>query len=264
MVSHWDDEDDVVMAVNLLILSGTIEATRLAAHVAEVGIEATLSFAGRVERLKPQPIPVSRGGFGGVQGLAEYIMTQNITHVIDATHPFAVQMSRNAVDACALTGTPLVALTRAPWTRVEGDDWTVVPDLAAAAAALAGPARSVMLAVGRMHLDLFSSQPQHSYLLRLVDPPAGDITLPDYHAIVDRGPFTFEDDLALLRDHNIELIVSKNAGGSGARSKIDAARALGIKVIMVDRPDLERARNEMHDIPSVMAWLDHFGKDRGV
>jgi precorrin-6A/cobalt-precorrin-6A reductase len=252
------------MATNLLILAGTIEATCLAKEISDAGINAVLSYAGRVERIKPQPLPKRIGGFGGVVGLCDYIEASAITHVIDATHPFAIQMSRNAVDACAHLKVPLLALSRPPWIAQRDDFWTHVDSIAAAVDWLKMPARRVMLAVGRMHLSEFAAQPQHRYLLRLVDPPASDIPLPDFESIISRGPFTKEDDIALLQNHKIEFLVSKNSGGTGARSKIDAARDLRLPVIMINRPDLNRERQEVKDVSEALQWLFHGANDLGV
>ena len=252
------------MPINLLILAGTIEATRLAKKISDVGINAVLSYAGRVERLKPQPLPKRIGGFGGVAGLCNYIEASAITHVIDATHPFANQMSRNAVDACKHLKVPLLALTRPPWIAQRGDFWIHMDSIDAVVDWLKIPARRVMLAVGRMHIHEFALQPQHFYLLRLVDPPAYDIPLLDFESIISRGPFTKEDDIALLQNYKIELLVSKNSGGTGARSKIDAARSLGLPVIMINRPELNRERQEVKDVSEVLHWLSHGAKDLGV
>ncbi len=232
-------------ASHLLILGGTTEAAALARAVAGQGIRATVSLAGRVARPAALPLPVRIGGFGGAEGLVAHLERQGITHLVDATHPFAAQMSRNAVTAAARTGVPLVALTRPPWRPGPGDRWRRVPDMAGAVAALAGPARRVFLAVGRMHLAEFKAQEQHRYLLRLVDPPAGPLPLREAHVEVARGPFTEAEDRALLSRHGIALVVSKNAGGAGARAKIDAARALGLEVVMIDRPALP-PRAELH------------------
>ncbi|ABD55843.1 cobalt-precorrin-6A reductase [Jannaschia sp. CCS1] len=251
------------MTPNLLILGGTTEATALARLVAEAGITGRVSFAGRVERPVRQPLPQRVGGFGGVAGLATYLKAQNITHVVDATHPFAAQMSRNAVDACAKTGVPLLALTRAPWRARDGDTWTYVPDIAGAVAALDRPACRVMLAVGRMHLADFAPNPQHFYLLRLVDPPKGPLPFPNMEALVSRGPFTTADDTALMKTHGIEIVVSKNAGGTGAYAKIEAARTLRLPVIMIDRPAIPAGASVSRP-EEVLAWLGHFATDRGV
>lgn len=251
------------MRPNLLILGGTTEGRSLCRAVAEAGLAGTVSMAGRVERPAPQGVPMRVGGFGGAEGLAQYLRANGITHVIDATHPFAAQMSRNAIAACAQTGTPLVALTRAPWQPQPGDRWTRVRDVAAAVRALEGPPKRVLLAVGRMHLADFAANPQHHYLLRLVDPPAAPPGFPDATVIVDRGPFTEAGDRALLAQHRIDLVVSKNAGGTGAQAKLLAARALGLPVLMIDRPEIPR-RAEAHSVPEVMRWLGHASTDLGV
>ena len=233
-----------------------MEASALARKVADAGLPAVMSFAGRVDSLKPQPLPMRVGGFGGVDGLADYLRSNAVTRVIDATHPFAAQISRNAVEACRLAGVPLVALTRAPWIAQAGDSWTHVDSIEQAAKTMDGEPRRVFLAIGRMHLSAFLGAPQHFYLMRLVDEPAKPLAFPNAKIVIARGPFAFGDDLALLRTHGIDLVVSKNSGGDGARSKIDAARALGIDVLMIDRPELPN-RQEMHDVNAIMAWIAH-------
>lgn len=246
-----------------MILGGTTEATGIARALAEAGRRGTVSLAGRVERPLRQPLPQRVGGFGGAEGLAEYLTREGVSHVVDATHPFAAQMSRNAIAACAQAGVPLIALTRAPWRAGPGDDWIHVPDIAGAVAALDRPASRVMLAVGRMHLAEFAPNPQHVYLLRLVDPPKDVLPFPHAHAVIDRGPFTEAGDRALMEAHGIELVVSKNSGGTGAAAKLAAARALGLPVLMIDRPAIP-PRREAHRVEDVIAWLAHPGTDRGV
>ena len=251
------------MAPNLLILGGTTEATALCNALAEHGIRGTVSFAGRVERPRRQPLPRRIGGFGGAEGLADYLRAERVTHLIDATHPFAAQMSRNAVYASAQTGVPLMGLIRAAWSQMPGDDWLDVADIDAAATALDRPACRVMLAVGRMHLEAFAPNPQHFYLLRLVDPPIVPPPFPDHHVIVSRGPFTEAGDRALMQDHAIDLVVSKNSGGIGAKAKIDAARGLGLPVIMIQRPGTA-ARQQCTTVQEVLDWIAHVGTERGV
>ncbi|MFZ5964809.1 cobalt-precorrin-6A reductase [Thalassococcus sp. BH17M4-6] len=251
------------MTPNLLVLGGTTEATALCRAMAEAGLHGTISFAGRVDRPVRQPLPQRVGGFGGAEGLAAYLRDHRITHLVDATHPFAAQMSHNAVTASALTGVPLIALTRAPWQPQDGDHWSHVPDIPGAVAALNCHARRVMLAVGRMHLLEFAPNPQHFYLLRLVDPPKDPPPFPDHAIVVDRGPFTTAGDLALMQEHRIDLVVSKNSGGTGAKAKLIAARDLGLPVIMIDRPALP-ARAEAHDVAQVLAWAQGHATDRGV
>lgn len=226
----------------------------MAETIAKAGLPGVYSYAGRTETPMGQPIHMRMGGFGGADGLCAYLQAENITHVIDATHPFAAQMSRNAVAACTATGTPLIALERAPWVAGEGDRWTRVPDIDAAVAALCGPAQRVFLAIGRQHLALFAAQPQHRYLLRLVDPPDDPLPLPLADVIVARGPFDVEGDTALMQAHQIDLVVAKNAGGKGAVAKIAAARALGLPVVMIDRPG-RPPRRVAQSVAEVMAWL---------
>ncbi|WP_142632888.1 cobalt-precorrin-6A reductase [Ruegeria faecimaris] len=247
---------------NLLILGGTTEANALAKAIADRGIPATYSYAGRVDNPRPQALPVRVGGFGGAEGLVKYIHDHSISHVIDATHPFAAGMSRNAIEACHAAQIPLVALTRPEWAPQPGDTWLRVPDIAAAVAALSGNPQRVFLAVGRMHLEDFVSQPQHHYLLRLVDEP-DVLPLPNCEVVVARGPFAEADDRALMQRHGTQLVVSKNAGGAGARAKLDAARALDIPVLMIDRPALPQ-RLELSSVPQVLDWLAHSGVNLGV
>jgi precorrin-6A/cobalt-precorrin-6A reductase len=247
---------------NILLLGGTTQASALARLLADAWVQATLSYAGRTNAPRGQPVPVRVGGFGGVEGLAQYLRDHRVTHLVDATHPFAATISANAVAAAGLAGVPLMALSRPAWTPEAGDDWTHVPDIAGAIAALAGPARRVMLALGRMHVDAFAAQPQHHYLLRFVDAPATRPILPQHSLVVDRGPFTPEADIQLMRDHGIDLLLCKNAGGSGAEAKLVAARALGLPVMLIDRPVLPQ-RTEVDDPQAVMDWLGHVA-DRGV
>jgi len=248
--------------MKILILGGTTEAGALARALCERSIPALYSYAGRVAAPKSQPLPTRIGGFGGVDGLAAFLTNNGITHLIDATHPFAAQMSRNAVAAAARGDIALIALTRPPWEPVAGDRWDRVASVEAAVQALAGPAERIMLAIGRMHLTAFAAQPRHHYLLRLVDAPGAPPPLPRHTVTVDRGPFTPDGDLALLRAHGIERIVCKNAGGEGAASKLWAARELGLPVLMIDRPALP-PRRQAHSVDAVLAWLGH-DTDLGV
>lgn len=226
----------------------------MARALAEAGVDAVYSYAGRTEAPLAQPLPVRVGGFGGVAGLADYLRAEGITHLVDATHPFAAQMSRNAVEASALTGAPTIALEREPWQAGKGDRWTHVPDLPAAVAALGEASRRVFLAIGRQNLSAFAGAPQHHYLLRLVDPPVETLPLPHAEAVIARGPFTVAGDRALLKDHRIEVIVAKNAGGAGAEAKLTAARDLGLPVVLIDRP-LVPERRVARTVAEVMDWL---------
>jgi precorrin-6A/cobalt-precorrin-6A reductase len=238
----------------ILLLGGTTEAGLMAQAIADAGLAGVYSYAGRTEAPMGQPIHMRVGGFGGVEGLRAYLKAEGISHVIDATHPFAAQMSRNAVAACGAEGVPLIALERAPWVPGDGDRWTHVADIAAAVAALGGVPKRVFLAIGRQHLDPFAAPPQHAYLLRLVDAPTGPLPLPQAEVVVARGPFDVAGDTALMQSHGTEIVVAKNAGGKGAVAKIAAARALGLPVVMIDRPQLPE-RRVARTVTEVIGWL---------
>ncbi|WP_149141321.1 cobalt-precorrin-6A reductase [Gemmobacter caeruleus] len=238
----------------ILLLGGTTEASRMARALAEAGLAAEFSYAGRTEAPVAQPLPTRVGGFGGVAGLVDYLRARGISHLIDATHPFAAQMSRNAIAACAETGTALIGLERPAWAAQPGDRWTHVADIAGAVAALPEARARVFLAIGKQTLAPFVARPQHHYLLRLVDPPEGALPLPDAAAVIARGPFDLAGDTALLRDHAITHVVAKNAGGAGASAKLEAARALGLPVILIDRPRLP-PRQVSATVEGVMGWL---------
>ncbi|MBR0816907.1 cobalt-precorrin-6A reductase [Bradyrhizobium liaoningense] len=238
-----------------LILGGTADASLLAAEIARAHIDAVYSYGGRTRAPADQPLPTRIGGFGGVSGLVDYIRCEGITHVIDATHPFAAEMSRHVVEASAETGTPLIALERAPWTRAPGDNWIEVHDVDAAVAALPEATAKVFLAIGRQHIAPFAAKPQHAYTLRFVDPPEAPLPFAA-DVIVSRGPFTLDSELEMMRTRGITWIVARNSGGDGAHAKIDAARMLGLPVIMIARPKLpERLRVE--SVGEIMQWLGH-------
>lgn len=228
----------------------------MARLLAARGIAATLSYAGRTQSPHGQPVPVRIGGFGGIEGLADYLRAEQVTHLVDATHPFAATMSANAIAAARLAGVHHIALTRPAWGSSAGDRWRHVADIPAAVAALAEPPRRIMLALGRMHVEAFAAQPQHHYLLRFVDAPDQPPRLPSHSLVVDRGPFSVEGDIGLMQGHAIDLLVCKNAGGKGAEAKLIAARHLGIPVLMIDRPVVP-PRMEVCRPEDVLAWLDH-------
>lgn len=223
--------------MRLLILGGTTEATRLAARLADrADISATLSYAGRTEVPASQPIAVRVGGFGGAEGLARYLADNEIDFLIDATHPFAAQISANAALAAIATNTPILVLTRKPWTRQTGDNWIEVANNAEAVAALGDAPRRVFLTIGRLGVGDFRAASQHQYLIRTIDAPDAADMPPDHKLILARGTFALADEIALMRDEKIDVLVTKNSGGEATYAKIAAARALNIPVVMVTPP----------------------------
>jgi precorrin-6A/cobalt-precorrin-6A reductase len=250
--------------LRVLILGGTADANRLAAAVANnPRIKAILSYAGRTENPRPPPISWRVGGFGGIDGMAHYLRAENIARVVDATHPFAAQISAHAVAACAIAAVPLLALERPVWPRAAGDRWIEVDDSEAAADALGAAPRRVFLGIGRQYLETFAAHPQHSYLVRLVDTPRAPLPLRDAEVIVARGPFDRAGDRAMLADYRADIVVARNAGGDAASAKIVAARDLALPVVMVRRP-LIPARQKVETVAEVLRWLGHDGTERGV
>ena len=196
------------------------------------------------------------GGFGGAQGLADYLAAERIDVLIDATHPYAATMSANATRAAKLSKTPLLALRRPPWIAVTGDQWIEVADVQGAVEALASAPRRVFLALGRKELAPFAAAPQHHYLVRSVDPVDPPLPVPHAVYVTGRGPFDEAHDRALLQQHRIEIVVAKNSGGSATYGKIAAARALGLPVILLRRPALPEVA-AVETAEAAVAWLDH-------
>jgi precorrin-6A/cobalt-precorrin-6A reductase len=243
--------------MNLLILGGTSEASALGRALAyDSRFRATISLAGRTRNPAPQPLPVRVGGFGGVKGLVRYIVEHRIDALIDATHPFASQMSRNAEAAARQANTDILVIQRPVWQKQPGDHWIEVPNLPAAAQALGTVARRVMLTIGQKDLQPFANAPHHHYLLRSVDAPPPESLPPHAEVITARGPFALADELDLLRAQNIEVLVTKNSGGTATEAKLTAARGLQLPVIMVARP-APPAAETVTTVPEALAWLAH-------
>lgn len=240
----------------ILLLGGTTEASMLAKALAEAGADAVFSYAGRTAQPVAQPLPTRVGGFGGIAGLVAFLRAEAITHVVDATHPFAAQMSRNAIAACAEVGVPLSGFERPTWQAEAGDSWTHVADMEAAVAALPEAPARVFLAIGKQNLATFAVRSQHHYLLRLVDAPEPPLPLSDCAVELARGPFDLAGDLELMQRHRITHVVAKNAGGTGAAAKLGAARQLGLPIVMIDRPHLP-PRRVLGRLAEVMTWLGH-------
>jgi precorrin-6A/cobalt-precorrin-6A reductase len=241
----------------ILILGGTTEARLLAERLAgRRRLDVTLSLAGRTVSPARQPVPVRSGGFGGAAGLADYLSSERIDVLIDATHPYAGGISANARAAAQKTCVPFVMLQRPAWAVVEGDRWSDVGDVRDAVRALGEAPRRVFVTLGRNELGPFADAPQHHYLIRSVDPV--DPPLPLAHAVylTGRGPFAETDDRALMTQHRIDVVIAKNSGGSATYGKIAAARSLGIRVLMLRRPPAPDAPT-VATIEDAIAWLDH-------
>jgi precorrin-6A/cobalt-precorrin-6A reductase len=257
----------MVPVKKILILGGTTEARQLAGELAaRADLCITLSLAGRTQSPVGQGVPVRIGGFGGANGLAAYLRESTIDLLIDATHPYAAQISANAAQAARGAGVPILALRRPSWEPVEGDRWTVVDTVGDAVQALGPVPRRVFLALGRQEVAAFEAAIQHHYLIRSVDPIEPKLVVPGASYLLARGPFRGADERALLEEHGIDIVVSKNSGGEATYGKIAAARALGIGVVMVRRPDLPDVASA-ETVQALAAMVDHVldpAAERGV
>ena len=242
----------------VLILGGTGEARRLAAALP--GWRVISSLAGRVADPALPPGEVRVGGFGGPSGLAAYVRREAVDVVVDATHPFAARISASAA-AC---GVPLLVLRRPGWTAVPGDVWHRVPSLDAAAAFIAASTfERVFLTTGRQGLGAFAGLADRWFLVRSVDPVAAHP--PRLESLLDRGPFTVDGEMALLRSYTIQLLVTKDSGGAMTAAKLTAARLLGVPVLMVDRPPVIAGVPVVADVEEAVTFLEgvHGGSGGG-
>ncbi len=234
-----------------------MEARQLAERLAKrADLAVTLSLAGRTTAPVLQPVPVRVGGFGGAQGLADYLLDHKTDVLIDATHPYAATISMNAAAAAPRARVALLALRRPSWTPIAGDCWIEIGDVAGAVQALGNISRRVFLALGRKEIGPFADAPQHSYLVRSVEAIMPPLMVPHAIYITGRGPFAEADERMLLKQHGIDVIVAKNSGGPATYGKIAAARALGLPVILLRRPSLP-AVEAVETVDDAAAWLDH-------
>lgn len=238
----------------VLILGGTAEARALAAALADRGECVVSSLAGRVSEPTLPAGTVRIGGFGGPEGLRTWLSDNDCRAVVDATHPFARRISENAAGAARSAGLPLVRLQRPAWSPEPGDRWIDVDDMDAAAAAVADRGERVFLTTGRQDVGVFAGIDHVWFLIRVVDPP--ESALPRQHLVLrSRGPYHLPGEQALLRDHRIDLLVTKNSGGEYTRPKLRAAAQAGVRVVMVRRPEPVTDGEQVTSVGAVLAWL---------
>ncbi|MEV6615111.1 cobalt-precorrin-6A reductase [Streptomyces sp. NPDC051051] len=246
------------MSAHVLVLGGTTEARELAAALAaRPGVRVTSSLAGRVSRPAALAGDVRSGGFGGADGLAAWLAEHAVDAVVDATHPFAAGITANAAHAVTAAGRPLIVLRRPGWRPGPGDRWHPVGSLAEAAELLPRLGGRVLLTTGRLGLAAFAHLTGPHFVVRSVEPPAPPMP-PDTELVLARGPFTVTDELALLREHRIDVLVTKDSGGAATAAKLTAARRLGLPVVVVRRPPLP---DGVTAVPDVAGALERLGLD---
>jgi precorrin-6A/cobalt-precorrin-6A reductase len=258
--------------LTVLVLGGTSEARALAARLAgQPGVRVISSLAGRVRDPAIPAGEVRVGGFGGAAGLADWTRAEGVDAVVDATHPFAETISAHAVAACARTGLPLLRLTRPGWQPQPGDDWHQAGSLAEAAAILPELGQRVFLTTGRQGLSAFAAPPSAAppsaappaalaglwFLIRCVDPPSGAMPA-NREVLLARGPYTRDAEHALMRRFAIDVLVTKNSGGSLTEGKLAAARDLGLPVVVVRRPGPSAAPST-YGVDDAVSWVRGVG-----
>ncbi|NNE22325.1 MAG: cobalt-precorrin-6A reductase [Rhizobiales bacterium] len=227
------------MTKRILILGGTGDARGLADRLVAAGHQVTSSLAGVTAEPMMPAGDVRIGGFGGAHGLADYALSEEIDLIIDATHPYAAVISANAAEASAHSGVNLVRMLRPAWQAEAGDVWWPAGDTAEAVSRIEAGA-CAFVTIGRKEIGQFSARGDIRVVARMIEAP--ESAMPDNCKIIlARPPFPVEDEIALMRDEEVSVLVSKNAGGP-ARAKLDAARALGVPVIMIERPAVPALR----------------------
>jgi precorrin-6A/cobalt-precorrin-6A reductase len=242
--------------VRLLLLGGTAEARELAQLLDEAGVSFISSLAGRVARPRLPVGEVRIGGFGGIEGLRQFLAADGVTAVVDATHPFAEGMSANALAACSAAGVPLLRLERPGWTDAPGADrWHWVTNHDEAAATTAALGRRPFLTVGRQSLDRFTGPlADAEALVRVVDQP--DVALPSsWRLLLSRGPYLLDGERALLREHDADVLVTKDSGGTWTWPKMAAAEDVGIPIVIVRRTPARAGLAVVSDPRAAAAWV---------
>lgn len=240
--------------IKILILGGTREARLLAddPHVPQQA-RFIFSLAGVTQAPDLPQGQTRRGGFGGVEGLIAYLKRGNIAAVIDATHPYAARISHHAAAACAATGRPILRLGRPAWQKQLGDYWEGVESMNDAVPALGLKPSRVLLTTGRQHVAPFMEAPQHRYFLRSIEPVSQNLPA-FFETIIARPPFTLEDELTLFARLKIDVLVTKNSGAPAIAAKLDAARRLGLRVIMINRPHLPSVA-QVSTVEGAVKWV---------
>lgn len=219
----------------ILVLGGTAEAVKFARCLAGE-FDVIYSLAGRTKTPTLPDCALRVGGFGGMAGLVSYVRETEISAIVDATHPYAAQIAANARTAATLAGVPLFRFLRPAWDEPSDAPWLRAATASDATRILDGRFSRVFLSIGLGDIAAFAPLSGIWFLVRSIDPSKVPAALAHHHHLTSRGPFDMASETALLRDWHIDALVSKNSGGQATIAKLHAARALGIPVVMIDRP----------------------------
>lgn len=240
--------------MTILVLGGTAEARALAATLVHAGTDVLTSLAGRV---RDPALPAGRvrvGGFGGVAGLVESLRTEQVTAIVDATHPFAATIGANAAAAATRTGIPLLRLERPGWADHPGaQSWTWVPDADAARTAADAYGRP-FLTTGRQSLQTFLPWSDRAVLVRVVDLPEFEVPA-SWTVLTVRGPYAYADERLIMVDHGTDGLLTKDSGGTHTAAKLDAAGDLGIPVVVIARPPRPAGVATVTTVAGAVTWL---------
>ena len=238
--------------MTVLLLGGTSDAKRVAEGLVNSGTAALITLAGATRKPAKMPLPTVVGGFGGREGFVAFLKEHSISRVLDATHPFASQITDRTAEVCKNLNLPHCIFVRDPWTAEQGDHWIEIEREEDAANHIPN-GQTVFLGTGRQTLDRFVNLDGCHVICRQIDPPKTAFPFGGGEFLIGRPPFSIAEEVELFRARKIQWLVVKNAGGELSKTKLIAARQLGIPVLMIKRPPLPKS-NFVSDVPSAVKW----------
>jgi precorrin-6A/cobalt-precorrin-6A reductase len=241
--------------MTLLVLGGTGEAKEIAQQLADTGVDAIVSLAGATRDPADMPIRSRTGGFGGAEGFRSFVAESGITAVLDATHPYASKITNRTAEICQDLSLPYLQLLRPAWVAGEGDDWTEIATEEEAARYI-HKWQTVFLGTGRQTLEKFKNLEGSRVLCRLIDPPTAPFPFEGGEFLIGRPPFSVERELELFRALIVDWVVVKNAGGEASKTKLTAAREMGLPVLMIRRPEMPDAPR-VETVAEAMTWVNN-------
>ncbi|MFT7369863.1 MAG: precorrin-6A/cobalt-precorrin-6A reductase [Octadecabacter sp.] len=239
--------------MTLLLLAGTGEAKQIAWGLADTNVSVVASLAGVTRSPDPLPVTTRIGGFGGDDGFRSYLRESSISAVLDATHPFAAQISDRTARICSDFKLPYAQVVRPVWLPKIGDNWTSITSPCDAEKHIPSGS-TVFIATGRQTLAEYANLAGRRLLVRMIDPPNAPLPFEGGEFIIGRPPFTQASEMALFRSLGVTHLISKNAGGQGGRAKLDAASELGLQVLLLDRPQTTDAQ-QLITVQEALSWV---------